>query len=155
MSPRAQKARSLLEGRRFGVLTTISKRMPGYPFGSIAPFSVDDEGRPLLLLSGLAVHTKNLDENAKASLLVFDKAAEEDPLGSARMNLMGEVDAVPEPDLAAARAAYVKDHPESEQWLDFGDFQLYRLAVADVYYIGGFGEMGWVSKDDFAEAKPE
>ncbi len=149
---RAQKARTLLEQRRFGVLATVSKRMPGYPFASITPFSVDQQGRPLFLMSGLAVHTKNLADTQHASLLVFEPEAEQDPLGSARMNLMGDVQRISEQDQAAMRALYLKDHPESEQWFDFGDFALYRMDVADVYYIGGFGEMGWVSKSDFASA---
>ncbi len=149
---RAQKAFTLLKGRAFGVLATVSKKVPGYPFASVTPFSVDDQGRPVFLMSGLAVHTKNFLEDPKASLLVFEPGAEQDPLGSARMNVMGEVHAVPEADLAAARELYLEQHPDSAQWVDFADFGLYRLLVQEVYYIGGFGEMGWVSKSDFAQA---
>jgi len=155
MPARAQKARTLLESRQFGVLATVSKRMPGYPFASVTPFSVDAEGRPVFLMSGLAVHLKNLLDDPKASLLVFEPEAEEDPLSAARMNVIGEVHAVPEQDVAAARALYLKQHPGSEQWMGFGDFRLYRMDVAEVYYIGGFGEMGWVSKGDFQAAAPE
>lgn len=151
---RAQKAFALLEARKFGVLATMSKKAPGYPFASVTPFSVDDHAQPLFLMSGLALHTKNLIENPKASLLVFEPEAEQDPLGSARMNVMGQVHAVPDDEVRGARELYLKHHPESAQWMDFGDFRLYRLSVEDVYYIGGFGEMGWVSKTDFAEAKP-
>jgi putative heme iron utilization protein len=150
---RAEKARALLQGRKFGVLATVSKKMPGYPFASVTPFSVDQRGCPLFLMSGLAVHTKNFLESPKASLLVFEPEAEQDPLGSARMNVMGEVHAVPEGEVPSAREFYLEQHPESEQWMDFGDFRLYRLTVEEVYYIGGFGEMGWVSKGDFADAR--
>lgn len=152
---RAQKAFALLSGRSFGVLATMSKKIPGYPFASVTPFSVDSQGSPLFLMSGLAVHTKNILENPKVSLLVFEPEAEQDPLGSARMNVMGEVHAVPEDELEESRALYLRQHPESSQWMDFGDFGLYRLTVQDVYYIGGFGEMGWVSKADFSEAAPK
>src|SRR3954454_22303713 len=99
MTERAQKAFALLKGRAFGVLGTVSKKGPGYPFASVTPFSVDDHGRPLFLMSALAVHTKNILEEPKASLLVFEPEAEQDPLGSARMNVMGEVYAVPAGDL--------------------------------------------------------
>ena len=149
---RAIKARTLADTRGFGVLATNSKRMPGYPFASVTPYATDGAGRPVFLISRLAVHTKNLSEDPKASLLVFEAEAEQDPLTSARMNLMGEVHPVPESDLEDVRSRYLERHPESEQWLDFGDFGLYRLEVADVYFIGGFGEMGWVSKQDFAKA---
>jgi putative heme iron utilization protein len=152
---RAQKAFSLLSDRKFGVLATMSKKVPGYPFASVTPFSVDDHGRPLFLLSGLALHTKNILDDPKASLLVFEPEAEQDPLGSARMNVMGEIHPVPDAEVEAAREIYSKQHPESAQWMDFGDFRLYQLSIEDVYYIGGFGEMGWVSKADLAGAHSE
>ena len=152
---RAQKARTLLQSRRFGVLATVSKRIPGYPFASVTPFTVDPEGRPLFLMSGLAVHAKNIQDDPKASLLIFEPEAEQAPLGAARMNVMGEVHPVPDAEVQAARDLYLEQHPESEQWMGFGDFRLYRMSVADVYYIGGFGEMGWVSRGDFAGAAPE
>lgn len=126
--------------------------MPGYPFASVTPYAMDEHGRPIFLISQLAVHTKNLNEDPKASLLIFDPAAEQDPLTSARMNLMGEVRPVPDADLEAVRSLYLQQHPSSEQWLDFGDFGLYRLEIQDIYYVGGFGEMGWVSKQDFEKA---
>jgi putative heme iron utilization protein len=112
---RARKARQLLNIRRFGILATVSKKMPGYPFASVTPFSVDDQGRPIFLMSALAVHTKNIVEHPNASLLVFEPNAEQDPLGAARMNVMGEVHAVPDHEVAATRDLYLKDHPESEQ----------------------------------------
>lgn len=150
MNPRVEKARELIASRSFGILATMSKRMPGFPFASVTPYACDENGTPLFLMSGLAVHSKNLAENPKASLLVYEPEAESDPLSSARMNLMGEVHVVPEEQAASARAAYLARHPESEQWIDFGDFALYRLAVVDVYYIGGFGEMGWVAAADYS-----
>ena len=149
---RAQKARSLLHSRRFGVLATISKKMPGFPFASVTPFSVDEQGRALFLFSGLALHTKNILEEPKASLLIFAPEVESDPLNSARMNVFGEVRSVPDQEIESARELYLRDHPDSEQWIGFGDFALYRLEVTEVYFVGGFGEMGWVEKSDFTAA---
>jgi len=149
---KAARARALVTGRAFGVLATNSKRSPGYPFASVMPYMADAEGRPVFLLSRLAVHTKNVIEDPRASLLVFEEGAEEDPLNSARLNLMGEVRRLPESEDADTRAAYVARHPDAAEWLEFGDFGLYRMEVADVYYIGGFGAMGWVSKGDYATA---
>ena len=141
-----------MEARGFGLLATISERIPGFPFGSVMPYALDSHGRPLFLISTLAVHTNNLLVNPKASLLVYEPEAEADPLSAARMNVMGEVREVPEADVAEARRLYITGHPEAEQYIEFGDFSLYRLEIADVYYIGGFGEMGWVSHNEYSSA---
>jgi hypothetical protein len=149
---RARDARALLQARGFGVLATVSRRLPGYPFGSIVNFALDERGRPLFVMSGLAVHTKNLAEEPKASLCVYTEEAESDVLAAARMNVMGEIHPVPEAELDAARAAFFKRHPDAEQYMEFADFAVYRMNVADVYYVGGFGNMGWVSAGDFLSA---
>ena len=149
---RARKARSLYQQRRFGVLATVSKKMAGFPFGSVTPYSVDSLGRALFLFSGLAQHTRNILEDPRCSLMVYEAEAEQNPLDSARMNVLGEVRPVPEDEWEAARELYLRDHPDSEQWIGFGDFGLYRLEPADVYIVGGFGEAGWVSRADFAAA---
>jgi heme iron utilization protein len=139
-----EKARALAQSRGFGVLATVSKKKSGFPFASLTPYALDAEGRPIFLISQLAVHTKNLQEDPNASLFIFDPGAEQDPLTAPRMNLMGEVRPVPDSELDAARAAYLNRHPEAAQLLGFGDFGLYRLQIADTYFIGGFGEMGWL-----------
>ncbi len=140
----ANLAKELLTSRGFGVLATHSTRVPNYPFASIVNYSVDESGAPVFLMSQLALHTTNLSANPKASLLVFAEAAESDPLSSARVNYFGTIHTVPDSDLTAIRARYLARHPESEQWIDFGDFALYRMTIVDGYYVGGFGVMGWV-----------
>src|SRR5690242_3730455 len=148
----AASARGLVESRGWGILCTNSKRSPGYPFASVTPYAIDAQGRPVLLMSGLAVHTKNLAGDSRASLLVFAEGTEIDPLNSARLNLLGEVALIPEPELADARARYLARHPEAEQWAEFGDFAFYCFNVVDIYYVGGFGVMGWVSLTDYRQA---
>lgn len=129
--------------------------MPGYPFASVVNYALDHEARPVFLLSSLAVHAKNLAGNAKASLFVFEQEAGADPLASARVNFMGEVRRVPQDEAAAARELYTRRHPSSAGYVEFADFSLYRLAVQDIYYIGGFGEMGWVSPEEYAAAQKD
>lgn len=141
---RAKQAKALVLAKRFGVLATVSKQVPGYPFGSVVAYAIDEQGRPLLLLSRLAVHTKNLTEDARASLVVFERDPAADPLSSARVTLIGDILAVPEHELAGARRVYVERHPAAAQYVAFGDFDLYRLEIRRVYFVGGFGEMGWV-----------
>ena len=149
---RAQKARDLVQERKFGFLATISERMSGYPFGSVMPYAADTQGRPLVLISMLAVHTQNLLASPKASLLVYEPAVEAEPLSAARMNLLGEVRQVPEFEAIEARSIYLERHPEAAPYIDFGDFALYRMDIVDIYYIGGFGEMGWVTHNEYAAA---
>ena len=139
-----------MKARAFGVLCTQSKRFPGYPFGSIVNFALDETGRPLFVLSGLAVHTKNLKEDPKASLVVYGEGAESDVLGTARMTVMGKVVAVDESELGSARSQFFARHPDAEQYLEFADFAVYRMEVMDVYYVGGFGMMGWVTASDYS-----
>jgi putative heme iron utilization protein len=137
-------ALGLFSSRGFGVLATLSTRVPDFPFGSIVTYALDADVRPIFLLSALAVHTTNLRANSKASLLVFAESAESDPLGSARLNVFGEVELVSEAEISTVRGLYLARHPEAEQWVDFGDFTFYRMSVRQAYYVGGFGVMGWM-----------
>lgn len=152
VSERARAARALAESRGFAVLSTVSKRVPGHPFGSTVNYALDDAGCPMFYFSSLAVHTKNLMGDPRASLTIYAEGAETDPLSSARMNIMGEIHAVAEEEAGAARAAYFARHPAAEQYMGFGDFRVFRMYVMDVYYVGGFGAMGWVAPGDFLAA---
>lgn len=147
---KAEGAKRLLAGNKQGVLCTNSAKREGFPFGSVTPYALDGRGRPLFLISSMAMHTKNLMANPKASLLVSEESTEEGGLLSGpRANVLGAVTQVPEPEVEQAREAYLKVHPAAEQWVDFGDFAFYRMDVAEVYYVAGFGVMGWVSARDF------
>jgi putative heme iron utilization protein len=149
----ATKAKRLIAEQKMAVLSTNSKRHNGFPFGSVVGYALDEEDRPLLLISALAVHYRNLAADSRASLTVFDDEAQSDPLNSARATMMGEIAPVLAEDLPAARAAYLKTHPEAEKWIDFGDFTILRMTVKDLYYIGGFGSMGWILPEDYRAAK--
>lgn len=139
-----EEARILLESRRFGVLATQSVKIPGHPFASVVTYALEPSGDPIFLLSRLAVHTKNLLADPHASFLVFDERTEAEPLDSARVTLIGEIQPVEGADLSVARVLYIARQPAAEQWIDFGDFALYRMAVASRYFVGGFGRMGWL-----------
>src|SRR5438477_10222417 len=113
----AASARELVESRGLGILCTNSKRSPGYPFASVSPYAIDGQGRPVLLMSRLAVHTKNLAQESRASLLVFDESTEIDPLNSARLNLLGDVALIPEGDAAGPRNRYLARPAQAEPWV--------------------------------------
>ena len=150
----AERARTLVHLGRIGSLATHSRKQPGFPFGSVMPYGPDEHGRPLFLISSMAMHTQNLKADARASLLVT-QAAGEDPLGAARVTLMGEVLAVPEPEIASVRERYLVRYESARYWVDFDDFRFFRMQPADVYFIGGFGVMGWVPAEEYARAEPD
>jgi heme iron utilization protein len=137
-------ADALLRARRHGILSTMSEAVPGYPFGSLASYAVDADGRPVFLFSGLALHTQNAAADPCVSLTVVDESAEERPQTAARVTVVGDLVPVPEEEDAAARALYLERHPEAKGYSQFADFHLYRLSVRGVYFVGGFGRAGWV-----------
>ena len=119
------------------------------------PYGLDAQGRPIFLISTMAMHTQNLQADPRASLFVAEPDAGGEPLGASRVTLIGMVSRIPEPELAAARTAYLTSHPDSKYWVDFEDFFLYRMDVLDVYYVGGFGVMGWVAATEYSHAQPD
>jgi heme iron utilization protein len=151
----SERARTLVYLGRLGSLSTISRKQPGFPFGSVMPYALDDHGRPLFLISTMAMHTQNLKADPRASLLVTQNDADADPLGASRVTLVGNALPVSSEELAAARTIYLARQPNSKYWVDFEDFSFYRLEVVDVYYVGGFGVMGWVSAPDYTNSRPD
>jgi len=116
---------------------------------------LDDHGRPIFLISTMAMHTQNLQADSRASLLVAQQETDGEPLGASRVTLVGNVLLVSNTDLAEVRKLYLDRHANSKYWVDFEDFSFYRMDVVDVYYVGGFGVMGWVSASDYDRSRPD
>jgi putative heme iron utilization protein len=136
-------------------LSTLSRKHLGFPFGSLMPFALDSTGRPIFLISNMAMHTQNLKTDPRCSLFVTQVSADGDPLGAARATLVGNAEPVPEDDLATVRENYLARHENSRYWVDFSDFSFFRLQPIDLYYVGGFGVMGWVEARDYEHAAPD
>jgi putative heme iron utilization protein len=119
------------------------------------PYGLDHRGLPIFLISTMAMHTQNIQADTRSSLLVTHPDASGDPLGASRVTLIGNVLSVPEPDVAEARRLYLAHYANSKYWVDFEDFSFYRMDVLDVYYVGGFGVMGWVSAADYYQSEPD
>ena len=148
----AERARTLVYLQQTGSLSTISRKQSGWPFGSVMPYGLDEQGQPLFLISTMAMHTQNLLGDPRASLLVTPPESRIDPLGAARVTLMGTVTKVPGGEVAQIRERYLSRHANASYWVDFTDFGFFRMAIEDVYFVGGFGSMGWVAPDDYARA---
>lgn len=151
----AERARTLVYLGRMGTLSTLSLKHPGHPFGSLMPYALDGQGRPLFLISAMAMHTQNLQADPRASLLVLQPGWGGDPLAAGRVTLMGEAIPLPDTEAPEARTAYLARHPNAEYWVDFEDFGFYRLEVANVYFVGGFAAMDWISAEDYLAARPD
>ena len=147
----AERARTLLERESVGTLSTHSERHPGWPFGSVMPYALTFDGAPLILISGMAMHTKNLLADPRASLLVMQSGNETDPLGMARVTLLGSVNRI-EYVSDELRQAYLHRHPNAKQWIEYSDFGFFRLDVSNIYFVGGFGAMGWIDRDEYVAA---
>jgi len=140
---------------RVGSLSTLSRKQAGFPFGSVMPYGLGAQGHPIFLISTMAMHTQNLKADARASLLVTQDDTDGEPLGASRVTLVGNALPVPNTELAEVRKLYLERHANSKYWVDFEDFSFYRMDVVDVYYVGGFGVMGWVSASDYERNQPD
>jgi putative heme iron utilization protein len=151
----AERARTLAYLGRTGSLATLSRRHPGHPFASVMPYALDAVGRPLFLISAMAMHTQNLEADARASLLITQPEWTGDPLAAGRLTLIGEARAIPPAETPTARAAYLARHERARYWADFDDFSFWRFEVADLYFVGGFAAMDWVTAAEYARAQPD
>ncbi len=147
----AERARTLIAARRVGTLGTISLDPPGFPYGSFVTFALDGPD-PVFLVSKLATHTKHLEADPRASLLVAEEGAS-DPLANGRVTLVGPCERVVDP--SRAREVFLDAHPSAAHYVDFTDFGFFRLQVASLRYIGGYGRMSWVDVDAWRAARPD
>lgn len=120
-----------------GALATLGG--DGAPFASLVVVATTSAGEPILLLSQLAVHTKNLSNDSRTSLLVVAPGGEGgDPLEGARLTLTGTVVADPDP---ALRRRFLARHEDASLYADFADFAFYRLALDGAHLVAGFGRI--------------
>lgn len=130
MTDHAQAMRDLLRAQKEGMLSTLSVRHAGAPFGSVVPYALWTSGEPLLYLSGIAAHTQNLLADPRCSLLVS---------GAGRATLVGRCQPFPE-----GRDAFAARHPDSEA-LQLPGFTAFLLKVEEIRWIGGFAAAAWLA----------
>ncbi len=152
----AERVRTLVYRSRAGTLSTLSAVHTDWPFGSLMPYGLDEKGRPLFLISTMAMHTHNLIRDGRASLFISQTDSGGDPLDASRVSLMGETSKVQEDQLSEVRELYLTRYQNASYWVDFDDFSFYRMEIKDIYFVGGFGAMGWVTVSDYygAEVDP-
>jgi heme iron utilization protein len=140
-------ARQLLKQQDLAVLATTSAEVAHYPYGSVVPYTLNQAGEPLILISNLAQHTRNIQQNTKVSLTIFDPQTG-DPLANPRLTWLADaVKLASDSEIAAAKARYLRYFPAASRYFELGGFYLYRLQLYQAHYIGGFGKIFWLGAE--------
>lgn len=139
---------NLLHSAPASTLATQSIQMPGYPYATVVPNVLDEQHRPILLISALAEHTKNLLADPKVSISVNESGITNVQDGQ-RLTLVGDAERF-EPDQALI-TRYLRYVPAAEQYLTL-DFMFFRIIPKRLRYVGGVGNMGWVEAEAFDTA---
>ena len=132
-------ARSLLRRSRQGALATLMASS-GDPYCSLVNVANHPDGSPILLISRLALHTKNLLADPRVSLML-DERAEGDPLEGSRIMLAGRAEEASSEELGILRRRYLNAHPSAEAFLNFKDFSFFRIRPAGAHLVAGFGRI--------------
>jgi heme iron utilization protein len=139
----AARARKLARG---GTRAALATSLGGAPYASLVLFAVDLDASPMLLLSELAQHTRNIAFDPRVSLLVDATEGHPDPLTGPRLALLGQARPADDP---RGLARFVAHHPSSAAYAGFRDFHLYRVAVERCHLVAGFGRIDWIDGTDF------
>lgn len=150
----AEEARTLVASTTSGTLATLSD--DGTPWASLVTFGVMGDGSPVLCLSTLAEHARNLEKNRRASLMVADPHHTGEVLAGGRVTLAGRVRHSDEhPDEQSAREAHLEAVPSAAMYADFNDFSFWILEVERARWVGGYGRMDTALAHDYATAEPD
>jgi hypothetical protein len=163
----AEQARTLAARVTQGALCTLAAELDGAPYGSFVTCAMgpaqgaDHPPEPILLLSNLAEHARNLRNDARCSLLLVEAtggtggAQRGEPLARGRVTLVGRARLVQEVHRDEVAAAFLGAHPSAARYAGGGDFHWWSLDVTSVRYIGGFGRMGWLDAAQWRQARPD
>ncbi|MGB6399933.1 MAG: DUF2470 domain-containing protein [Bradyrhizobium sp.] len=140
-------AKSLLRRRRQGALATLTAD-GGDPYCSLVNVASHPDGSPILLISRLAVHTRNILADPRVSLMLDERAAG-DPLEGARIMLAGRAEAAGADQLECLRRRYLNVHPSAEAFANFEDFSFFRINPSGAHLVAGFGRIVDLRPDQF------
>lgn len=149
---KANLARNLLLSEYQGILSTISVDVEGYPFGSVVPYCLSKEGKPVILISTIAQHTKNILSDSKVSLTVTESGIE-DGQTAGRITFIGDAVKLGVDDTESIER-YYQYFPQSMDYHKTHNFYFYQINLVRIRFIGGFGEIYWLEKESFLLANP-
>ncbi len=147
----AASVRRLLRGSDRATLATLQRPdadgPTGWPYASLVLLAVDHDGAPVLLISTLAEHTRNLQADPRASLLLDGTAGLDEPLTGARATVIGRLERTDDPE---ARRRFLARHPSAAMYAGFKDFGVWRMTVERAHLVAGFGDIHWVDAADLS-----
>jgi len=141
----AAAVRMVVRTRRSAVLGTALATGGGWPYTSLVTVACDTDGSPITLFSTLSDHTRNLDVDARASLLFEDASRRANPQTGPRATLLGRSAPDDEPRL---RRRFLALHPGAAMYAQFADFRIFRMSVERVHWVGGFAQARWLGPPD-------
>ncbi len=148
----AEEARTIAASTNIGTLATLT--VDGDPWASFVTYGLLD-GAPVLCVSNLAEHGRNLGNDPRASIAIVAPGTDGDPLASGRVTLAGVAEAPTGDELAAAREAHLSAVAAAKYYLDYSDFTLWVLRVNRVRWVGGYGRMDSATGEAYAAAEPD
>ena len=152
---RAFTARDFVSFHRNALLATHSTKHPGYPFGSIVPYDVDDRGRPVIYISRISQHFANLSDDPKACLLVSERFQVDDPQNGGRISLLAHFASVPVDEQDEVSGSYRHRFPDSSAFDLAHDFVFFRGEPAHIRWIAGIGSMGWMDGEAYMKGESD
>jgi putative heme iron utilization protein len=145
------EARLLLRQTDVGVVSTLSKNLRGYPFGSVTPFISDSAGHLYFYISDIAQHAANMIADSRMSLTVYKTRTSGDQNENARLTIVGDGSPMSGEEHDEMLARYIKQYPEAESYKQAHDFRMWKVKVKRVRYIGGFGKIFWLEKEEWMQ----
>lgn len=131
-----------------GVLSTHSVEVEGYPFGSVTPYCLDYDFSPVILISDLAQHTKNIKSNENVCLTIIQDSDQTNKQNKGRLSFLGRAQKVENPEFIKLR--YLNYFPSAAAYFETHSFDFYKIIPTRIRFIGGFGKIYWIEKEDFS-----
>lgn len=132
-----------------GVVSTISVNQAGYPFGSVTPYMTDSKGNVYFYISDIAQHARNMQQDSKMSLTIYNQVDSGDQNTQARVTIVGDATPLEGYEAQESLERYVARFPEAAGYTKAHDFQMWKVDVKRVRYIGGFGKIFWLERDEW------
>ncbi|ABG40014.1 pyridoxamine 5'-phosphate oxidase-related, FMN-binding protein [Paraglaciecola sp. T6c] len=142
-------AKILVRQQHSGVLSTHSQSVQGYPFGSVVPYFMTNEGNLVTYISQIAQHTRNIKGNPKVSVTIFD-TLQDDSQANGRVTFLGDAELVED---AYLTEQYLALFPRAKGYKQTHDFSFYQIKPERIRYIGGFGKIFWINKEDWQSSE--
>ncbi len=151
--PASMVRRLMAAARQATLATALARDGSGRPYASLVLVALAADGDPILLLSDLADHSRNLATEPRAALLFDGTAGLDDPLTGPRATVLGHMRPIADGATAGGlKAAFLARHPGAAGYADFGDFRIYRMVVDSAHLVAGFGRIHWLSAAEIRDA---